>query len=80
MTFGEDGWGAGPTTSEAILAEYLDRGGNLVDTANTYTNGHAEKIIGDFFAARPGRRERVVLSAKFFANLDPSGGGAAARR
>jgi aryl-alcohol dehydrogenase-like predicted oxidoreductase len=80
MTFGEDdGWGASPETAEAILAEYLDRGGNVVDTANTYTNGHSEKIIGDFFAARPGRRERVVLSTKFFANLhpgDPNGGGA----
>jgi aryl-alcohol dehydrogenase-like predicted oxidoreductase len=80
MTFGEDnGWGASPQTSEAILAEYLDRGGNVVDTANTYTNGHSEKIIGDFFAARPGLRERVVLSTKFFANLhpgDPNGGGA----
>jgi aryl-alcohol dehydrogenase-like predicted oxidoreductase len=80
MTFGEDdGWGASPETAEAILAEYLDRGGNVVDTANTYTNGHAEKIVGDFFAARPGRRDRVVLSTKFFANLhpgDPNGGGA----
>ncbi len=80
MTFGEDwGWGADPATSDAILAEYLDRGGNLVDTANVYTNGHAEKIIGDFFAARPGLRDRVVLSTKFFGNLhpgDPNGGGA----
>jgi aryl-alcohol dehydrogenase-like predicted oxidoreductase len=80
MTFGEDGgWGSSPDTSEAILAEYLDRGGNVVDTANTYTNGHSEKIIGDFFAARRGLRERVVLSTKFFANLhpgDPNGGGA----
>jgi aryl-alcohol dehydrogenase-like predicted oxidoreductase len=80
MTFGEDnGWGASPETSEAILAEYLDRGGNVVDTANIYTSGHSEKIVGDFFATRPGLRERVVLSTKFFANLhpgDPNGGGA----
>jgi aryl-alcohol dehydrogenase-like predicted oxidoreductase len=79
MTFGKDqGWGASPETSEAILAEYLDRGGNVVDTANIYTNGHSEKIVGDFFAARPGQRDRVVLSTKFFANLhpgDPNGGG-----
>jgi aryl-alcohol dehydrogenase-like predicted oxidoreductase len=80
MTFGEDhGWGASPETSEAILSEYLDRGGNVVDTANIYTSGHSEKLVGDFFAARPGRRERIVLSTKFFANLypgDPNGGGA----
>jgi len=79
MTFGEDwGWGASPETSEAILAEYLDRGGNVVDTANIYTNGRSGKVVGDFFAARPGLRDRVVLSTKFFANLypgDPNGGG-----
>jgi aryl-alcohol dehydrogenase-like predicted oxidoreductase len=79
MTFGEDwGWGADPETSEAILTEYLDRGGNVIDTANIYTNGHSEKIVGDYFAARPGLRDRVVLSTKFFANLhpgDPNGGG-----
>jgi aryl-alcohol dehydrogenase-like predicted oxidoreductase len=79
MTFGADwGWGASPEASEAILAEYLDRGGNVVDTANIYTNGHSEKIVGDFFAARPGLRDRIVLSTKFFATLhpgDPNGGG-----
>ncbi|MET7328410.1 aldo/keto reductase [Nonomuraea sp. NPDC005650] len=81
MTFGEDPGGAGCSVeeSEKILATYLDLGGNFIDTANFYTNGHSEKILGDFFAARPGRRERVVLASKFFGNLfpgDPNGGGA----
>lgn len=80
MTFGEDwGWGSSPEESEAILSEYLHRGGNFIDTANIYTNGHSEKIIGDYFAARPDRRDRVVLATKFFGNLfvgDPNGGGA----
>jgi aryl-alcohol dehydrogenase-like predicted oxidoreductase len=80
MTFGEDhGWGTTPAESETILADYLDRGGNSVDTANIYTNGHSEKIVGDFFAARPGLRDRVVVGTKFFSNLypgDPNGGGA----
>ncbi len=81
MTFGEDPGGAGTSVgeSERILSAYLDRGGNFVDTANFYTNGHSEKILGDFFARSPGRRQRVVLASKFFANLfpgDPNGGGA----
>jgi aryl-alcohol dehydrogenase-like predicted oxidoreductase len=79
MTFGEDhGWGASPEESTNVLAAYLDHGGNSIDTANMYTNGHAEKILGDFFAAHPERRDRVVLGTKFFANLhagDPNGGG-----
>ncbi len=67
MTFGEDwGWGAGVAESEAMLDDYLDRGGNFIDTANVYTNGHSETIIGDFFARQPERRDRVVIGSKFF--------------
>ena len=80
MTFGEDwGWGADPATSHDLLTAYLEAGGNAIDTANMYTNGHSEKIIGDYLAARPGLRDRVVLGTKFFSNLhpgDPNGGGA----
>jgi aryl-alcohol dehydrogenase-like predicted oxidoreductase len=81
MTFGADPGAAGATVaeSERILATYLDRGGNFIDTANFYTNGHAEAILGDWFAAHPGRREHVVLASKFFGNMfpgDPNGGGA----
>ncbi len=63
MTFGEDlGWGSSVADSEAILARYLEGGGNFIDTANMYTSGHSERIIGDFFAARPGRRDRAVIA------------------
>ncbi|TFY32438.1 aldo/keto reductase, partial [Escherichia coli] len=48
MTFGEDlGWGSSVATSNAILDHYIERGGNFIDTANVYTFGHSEKIIGD---------------------------------
>jgi aryl-alcohol dehydrogenase-like predicted oxidoreductase len=79
MTFGEDwGWGSSSEESSKILATYVDRGGNSIDTANLYTNGHSEKIIGDYLASRPGLRDRVVIGTKFFGNLyekDPNGGG-----
>ena len=83
MTFGEDipNFGSSVEDSEAILAKYLEMGGNFLDSANIYTRGHSEKIIGDFFAqgAGKGRRDRVVIATKFFCNLwagDPNGGGA----
>ncbi|GGI97636.1 aldo/keto reductase [Streptomyces brasiliensis] len=80
MNFGEDGgFGCDVEESEKILQTYLDRGGNFVDTANFYTNGHSEAILGDFLAAHPGLRDRLVLATKFFGNLhlgDPNGGGA----
>jgi aryl-alcohol dehydrogenase-like predicted oxidoreductase len=80
MTFGEDnGWGASVAESESMLDHYLDHGGNFIDTANIYTNGHSEKIIGDYFATRAAARDRVVIGTKFYCTLfpgDPNGGGA----
>ncbi len=35
LTFGEDwGWGSTVEASESILARFLERGGNFIDTAN----------------------------------------------
>ena len=80
MTFGEDwGWGSSVAESETIMARFMERGGNFIDTANVYTKGHSEKIIGDFIGRDPARRDRTVIATKFFGNLyegDPNGGGA----
>ncbi|AUX46350.1 aldo/keto reductase [Sorangium cellulosum] len=80
MTFGEElGWGASVETSNAILDRFIERGGNFIDTANAYTRGHSEKIIGDHIGRHPSRRDRVVIATKFLSNLypgDPNGGGA----
>lgn len=79
MTFGEDfGWGSSVKDSEAILDRYVDLGGNFIDTANMYTKGHSEKIIGDHVGLDKARRDRLVLATKFSGNLypgDPNGGG-----
>ncbi|MCG8556392.1 MAG: aldo/keto reductase [Proteobacteria bacterium] len=79
MTFGQDwGWGSSVEDSQRILDRYLDRGGNFIDTANMYTKGHSEKIIGDHLG-RTARRDRTVIATKFSGNLfrhDPNGGGA----
>jgi aryl-alcohol dehydrogenase-like predicted oxidoreductase len=82
MTFGEErggGFGSSVEDSQAILSHYLEQGGNFIDTANGYNFGHSEKIIGDYFHQRPGKRDRTVIATKFFVNLyagDPNGGGA----
>jgi aryl-alcohol dehydrogenase-like predicted oxidoreductase len=80
MTFGEDwGWGSGVAESETIMARFIERGGNFIDTANVYTRGHSERIIGDYIGRDRQRRDRVVIATKFLGNLypgDPNGGGA----
>ena len=79
MTFGEDlGWGSGVEESNAILAHYIERGGNFIDTANFYTKSHSEKIIGDHLKASKLRRDGLVLATKFSGSLypgDPNAGG-----
>ncbi|MHC9418897.1 aldo/keto reductase [Sphingomonas citri] len=70
MTFGADwGWGAEEAEARRILDLYLDRGGNLIDTAVNYTNGESERLLGRFLR---GRRERAVLATKFTMARDPA--------
>lgn len=80
MTFGEDwGWGSNVADSQRILDRFIDLGGNFLDTANGYTKGHSEKIIGDHVGRYPARRDRMVIATKFFTNMyrgDPNAGGA----
>jgi aryl-alcohol dehydrogenase-like predicted oxidoreductase len=80
MTFGEEwGFGADEKVSTQVIDYYLEQGGNFIDTANLYTKGHSERIIGDYFSRNAGKRDRIVLATKFSANMfpgDPNGGGA----
>jgi aryl-alcohol dehydrogenase-like predicted oxidoreductase len=79
MTFGEDsGWGSSVEESEQILDRFVELGGNFIDTANGYTKGHSEKIIGDHIGHDAAKRDRLVIATKFSSNLypgDPNGGG-----
>lgn len=61
MTFGAE---ADEATSHALLDTYLDAGGTLIDTADVYSDGVSEQIIGRWLAADPGRRDRVLLATK----------------
>lgn len=78
MTFGTEwGWGAPVETAEALLGRYLDAGGNFVDTADGYTGGTSERIVGRYLA-RTNRRDEVVLATKYTFNArpgDPNAGG-----
>jgi aryl-alcohol dehydrogenase-like predicted oxidoreductase len=79
MTFGQDwGWGSSPEDSATLLDRYLDLGGNFIDTANVYTKGHSETIIGDHLGKAASKRHRAVIATKFFGSMltgDPNSGG-----
>ncbi|MGZ6803962.1 MAG: aldo/keto reductase [Nocardioidaceae bacterium] len=62
MTFGNETDEAG---SRAQLDRFVAAGGNLVDTADVYSRGTSEEIIGRWLADRPADvRDRVVLATK----------------
>lgn len=69
MTFGAE---ADERASHAIIELYLEAGGNLLDTADVYTTGASESIIGRWLARNPGRRDGVVIATK---GRFPMGGG-----
>ena len=49
MTFGEDwGWGSSKEESRKVYDAFLEAGGNFIDTANVYTNGTSERLLGEF--------------------------------
>ncbi|WP_119462708.1 aldo/keto reductase [Rhodospirillaceae bacterium SYSU D60014] len=76
MTFGTDwGWGADEREARRIFDTYVDRGGNFIDTANQYTNGTSERLVGEFAGDR---RERLVIATKYTLASrpdDPNSGG-----
>jgi aryl-alcohol dehydrogenase-like predicted oxidoreductase len=78
MTFGTDwGWGADKDTARALFNTYVEAGGNLIDTADLYTNGNSERWVGEF-VREAGLRERMVIATKFSYSSDPAnpnGGG-----
>lgn len=76
MTFGEDwGWGAAKDEARKIYDAYRSAGGNFVDTANVYTNGTSENLVGEFIRDH---RQSVVLATKYtnaMAGNDPNAAG-----
>jgi aryl-alcohol dehydrogenase-like predicted oxidoreductase len=79
MTFGTETDEAG---SHVQLDRFVEAGGTLVDTADVYSAGVSEEIIGRWFASRPADvTERVVLATKgrFPTDDSPNGAGLSAR-
>jgi aryl-alcohol dehydrogenase-like predicted oxidoreductase len=76
MSFGTDwGWGSEINEARKMLDLYIDSGGNFVDTANCYTNGSSERMLGEFLGEK---RQQIVLSTKYTISThpgDPNGGG-----
>src|ERR1700712_3161414 len=85
MTYGEPGrgtheWTLDENSSRPFIRDALEAGINFFDTANIYSAGSSEEIVGralrDF-----GRREEVVIATKVHGKMaeHPNGGGLSRR-
>ena len=61
MTFGKE---SSEEVAHSQLDRFVERGGNFIDTADVYSRGVSEEIIGRWLAARPGVREGLVIATK----------------
>ena len=80
MTFGTARWGSGEAGSRAVFDAYVEAGGNFIDTADVYSGGRSEEMVGRFVA--DGKlRDRLVLATKagFAAGQGVQAGGSGAK-
>jgi aryl-alcohol dehydrogenase-like predicted oxidoreductase len=61
MTFGAE---ASEETSHALLDAYVAGGGNFLDTADVYSSGVSEEIIGHWLASHPSEAAELVIATK----------------
>ena len=61
MTFGDE---ADEHTSGEIIATYREAGGNFIDTADVYSQGISEEIVGRWLRANPDEAQQIVLTTK----------------
>jgi aryl-alcohol dehydrogenase (NADP+) len=74
MTFGAE---ADEATSHDILDRFVEDGGTFIDTADVYTRGASEQIIGSWLAARGGADGLTIATkARFPMSDDPADRGA----
>lgn len=59
-------------TSHAILDRFVALGGNFIDTANVYSQGKSEEVIGSWLKKNHAVRKRLVIASKVRFPMDPT--------
>ena len=62
MTFGNKDWGCDLETSRSIVKTFVEGGGNFIDTADMYSGGESETMLGNIL--KDYRRDDIVLATK----------------
>ena len=70
MTFGMKDWGCDAAAATAIANKFIDAGGNFIDTADMYSDGLSEEMLGE--ALQTQDRDRLVLATKCWFRMGDS--------
>ncbi|WP_052951784.1 aldo/keto reductase [Devosia soli] len=70
MTFGNSQWGCDQETASAIVRRFVEGGGNFIDTADGYSAGESERMLGH--AIKDFDRDQLVLASKCWFPTDPA--------
>lgn len=62
MTFGNKDWGCDAETAAAIVDRFIDGGGTFIDTADGYSAGESERMLGA--ALKRHERDNLVIATK----------------
>jgi len=79
MTFGSE---ASPEASRELLDTYVEAGGTLIETADVYSSGESERIVGEWLAAMPAAdKDRLFIASKgrFPVGVEPRDSGLSRR-
>ena len=68
MTFGRE---ASEEMSFKLMDRYMELGGNFLDTADQYSKGGSEKVVGRWMKKR-GVRDKIILATKVYSVMGPN--------
>ena len=70
MTFGNKDWGCDQQEAGSIVDKFIENGGNFIDTADAYSNGESERILGSVLKKH--KRDELVIASKGFFSMGSS--------
>ena len=71
MTFGNEAWGCGLEDSKRIVDAFIDGGGNFIDTADLYSKGESEVILGKALKGKD--LTQLVIASKCWFPVESTG-------
>ncbi|MCA9264047.1 MAG: aldo/keto reductase [Planctomycetales bacterium] len=70
MSFGAPDWGCNQAAATSITRQFVEAGGNFIDTADMYSGGQSEEMTATAIASMP--RDELVLATKCWFRMGPS--------